>query len=77
MRTCFRPAHSNNYFFIISLSDLSSTSLVQLPSTGLETVEVLHILNTHTLKTIPSIYNFQVSNIININVFVLIYILIQ
>ncbi|XP_065364547.1 lutropin-choriogonadotropic hormone receptor [Calliphora vicina] len=39
--------------------DLSSTSLVRLPSAGLLDIEVLRIENTHTLKTIPSIYNFK------------------
>uniref|UniRef100_A0A1I8P9Q7 G-protein coupled receptors family 1 profile domain-containing protein n=1 Tax=Stomoxys calcitrans TaxID=35570 RepID=A0A1I8P9Q7_STOCA len=39
--------------------DLSSTSLVRLPSAGLQDIEVLRIENTHTLKTIPSIYNFK------------------
>ncbi|ALC46684.1 Lgr1, partial [Drosophila busckii] len=39
--------------------DLSSTSLVTLPSVGLQTIEELLIMHTHTLKTIPSIYNFK------------------
>ncbi|XP_075146788.1 leucine-rich repeat-containing G protein-coupled receptor 1 [Haematobia irritans] len=39
--------------------DLSSTSLVRLPSAGLQDIEVLRIENTQTLKTIPSIYNFK------------------
>ncbi|XP_060648906.1 lutropin-choriogonadotropic hormone receptor isoform X1 [Drosophila nasuta] len=53
--------HPNAFYGIIDITelDLSSTSLVSLPSAGLQTVEVLYITNTHTLKTIPSIYNFQ------------------
>ncbi|XP_064556461.1 lutropin-choriogonadotropic hormone receptor isoform X2 [Drosophila montana] len=53
--------HPNAFYGIIDITelDLSSTSLVSLPSAGLQTVEVLYIINTHTLKTIPSIYNFQ------------------
>ncbi|XP_046803895.1 thyrotropin receptor [Lucilia cuprina] len=43
----------------IKIIDLSSTSLVRLPSAGLQDIEVLRIENTHTLKTIPSIYNFK------------------
>nr|XP_016932820.2 lutropin-choriogonadotropic hormone receptor [Drosophila suzukii]XP_036675521.1 lutropin-choriogonadotropic hormone receptor [Drosophila suzukii]XP_036675522.1 lutropin-choriogonadotropic hormone receptor [Drosophila suzukii] len=39
--------------------DLSSTSLVAMPSVGLQNIEALYIQNTHTLKTIPSIYNFR------------------
>jgi len=44
-------------------SDLSSTSLVAMPSVGLQNIEALYIQNTHTLKTIPSIYNFRVSKV--------------
>lgn len=33
---------------------------MRLPSAGLQDIEVLRIENTHTLKTIPSIYNFKV-----------------
>ncbi|KAH8359768.1 hypothetical protein KR093_008711, partial [Drosophila rubida] len=53
--------HPNAFYGLIDITelDLSSTSLVNLPSAGLETVEVLYITNTHTLKTIPSIYNLQ------------------
>ncbi|EDW13886.1 lutropin-choriogonadotropic hormone receptor [Drosophila mojavensis] len=53
--------HPNAFNGIIDMTelDLSSTSLVRLPSAGLQTLEVLYIANTHTLKTIPSIYNFQ------------------
>lgn len=53
--------HPNAFYGITDITelDLSSTSLVSLPSAGLQTVEVLNIINTHTLKTIPSIYNFQ------------------
>ncbi|XP_032596381.1 lutropin-choriogonadotropic hormone receptor isoform X2 [Drosophila grimshawi] len=53
--------HPNAFNGIIDMTelDLSSTSLVRLPAAGLQTIEVLYIMNTHTLKTIPSIYNFQ------------------
>ncbi|KAH8244034.1 hypothetical protein KR032_012469 [Drosophila birchii] len=53
--------HSNAFNGIIDITelDLSSTSLVGLPSVGLQTIEALYIMNTHTLKTIPSIYNFR------------------
>ncbi|KAL5274000.1 TSHR family protein [Megaselia abdita] len=39
--------------------DLSSTSLISLPYEGLHEIEKLRIQNTHTLKTIPSIYKFN------------------
>ncbi|XP_067644022.1 lutropin-choriogonadotropic hormone receptor isoform X2 [Eurosta solidaginis] len=39
--------------------DLSATSLVSLPPVGLQDIELLRIENVHTLKTIPSIYNFK------------------
>ncbi|XP_015047170.2 lutropin-choriogonadotropic hormone receptor [Drosophila yakuba] len=53
--------HPNAFDGIIDIAelDLSSTSLVGLPSTGLQNIEALYIQNTHTLKTIPSIYNFR------------------
>lgn len=41
-------------------SDLSGTSIEALPSNGLDSLEILRIQNTHTLKTIPSVYNFKV-----------------
>ncbi|XP_023035497.1 follicle-stimulating hormone receptor [Drosophila willistoni] len=53
--------HPNAFYGIIDITelDLSRTSLVSLPSVGLQTIEALYITNTNTLKTIPSIYNFQ------------------
>ncbi|XP_055853615.1 lutropin-choriogonadotropic hormone receptor isoform X2 [Episyrphus balteatus] len=39
--------------------DLSGTSLSGLPSHGLNNLEILRIQNTESLRTIPSIYNFQ------------------
>ncbi|XP_037044628.1 thyrotropin receptor isoform X2 [Bradysia coprophila] len=39
--------------------DLSGTSIEALPSNGLNSLEILRIQNTHTLKTIPSVYNFK------------------
>lgn len=40
--------------------DLSSTSIEQLPTEGLHDLEILRIQNTHSLRTIPSVYNFKV-----------------
>ncbi|XP_030376013.1 lutropin-choriogonadotropic hormone receptor [Scaptodrosophila lebanonensis] len=56
-----KELHPNAFHGIIDITelDLSSTSLVSLPSAGLQTIEALYIEKTHTLKTIPSIYNFQ------------------
>ncbi|XP_020813515.1 lutropin-choriogonadotropic hormone receptor isoform X2 [Drosophila serrata] len=56
--TEMHPEAFNGIIDITEL-DLSSTSLVGLPSVGLQTIEALYIMNTHTLKTIPSIYNFR------------------
>ncbi|XP_073830173.1 leucine-rich repeat-containing G protein-coupled receptor 1 [Musca autumnalis] len=55
-----REVHQNAFHGMsMQELDLSSTSLVRLPSAGLQDIEVLRIENTHTLKTIPSIYNFK------------------
>ncbi|KAL9694333.1 hypothetical protein quinque_013618 [Culex quinquefasciatus] len=39
--------------------DLSGTSIEAMPTEGLSDLEELRIQNTHTLKTIPSVYNFK------------------
>ncbi|XP_035776703.1 thyrotropin receptor-like isoform X1 [Anopheles albimanus] len=39
--------------------DLSGTAIEELPTEGLAELEVLRIQNTHSLKTIPSVYNFR------------------
>ncbi|XP_053698826.1 lutropin-choriogonadotropic hormone receptor [Sabethes cyaneus] len=39
--------------------DLSSTAIEAMPSDGLNDLETLRIQNTHSLKTIPSVYNFK------------------
>ncbi|XP_021692996.1 follicle-stimulating hormone receptor [Aedes aegypti] len=39
--------------------DLSGTALEAMPTEGLSELEVLRIQNTHSLKTIPSVYNFK------------------
>ncbi|XP_068082589.1 follicle-stimulating hormone receptor isoform X2 [Anabrus simplex] len=39
--------------------DLSETAIIQLPTSGLETLEVLRIRNTESLTTIPSVYSFK------------------
>ncbi|XP_037924524.1 thyrotropin receptor isoform X2 [Hermetia illucens] len=39
--------------------DLSSTSLLAIPWEGLQSLEILRIQRTHSLKTIPSIYEFK------------------
>ena len=41
--------------------DLSETSLTYLPTRGLSDLEVLRLVDTKTLKVIPSVYNFKVS----------------
>lgn len=47
--------------FIPFYSDLSSTSINCMPTEGLNGLEVLRIQNTHSLKQIPSVYNYKVS----------------
>ncbi|KAG5668602.1 hypothetical protein PVAND_016538 [Polypedilum vanderplanki] len=39
--------------------DLSNTAIHSLSTKGLDTLEILRIQNTHTLKQIPSVYNFK------------------
>ncbi|XP_054262380.1 follicle-stimulating hormone receptor-like isoform X2 [Macrosteles quadrilineatus] len=39
--------------------DLSETSITYLPTIGLETLEMLRLTDTYTLKTIPSIYDLK------------------
>ncbi|XP_065074942.1 lutropin-choriogonadotropic hormone receptor-like [Ochlerotatus camptorhynchus] len=39
--------------------DLSGTALEAMPTEGLSELEILRIQNTHSLKTIPSVYNFK------------------
>lgn len=49
-------------FYAILNRDFSNTSIEAMPHIGLEKLEILRIQNTHTLKTIPSVYAFQVSH---------------
>ncbi|XP_071450669.1 lutropin-choriogonadotropic hormone receptor-like [Hetaerina americana] len=39
--------------------DLSETSITQMPTRGLQMLEILRLQDTETLKVIPSVYNFQ------------------
>lgn len=39
--------------------DLSETSLTSLPTKGLESLEVLEIRDTPTLRVFPSVYHFR------------------
>lgn len=48
------------YVFYSSYSDLTSTLLEVLPTEGLNGLEILRIQNTHSLRTVPSVYNFKV-----------------
>lgn len=41
--------------------DLSGTAIESLPVVGLSEIDVLKIENTPSMKTIPSIYELQVS----------------
>ncbi|XP_031619803.1 lutropin-choriogonadotropic hormone receptor-like isoform X2 [Contarinia nasturtii] len=56
-----RKIHANGFAGIQNIMqlDLSDTSIEAMPHYGLEKLEVLRIQNTHTLKTIPSVYAFQ------------------
>ncbi|XP_020715318.1 lutropin-choriogonadotropic hormone receptor isoform X2 [Ceratitis capitata] len=55
-----KEVHPNAFNGIsIHVLDLSRTSLVSLPSVGLQDIEELRIEAVQTLKTIPSIYNFK------------------
>lgn len=52
---------------VVFRRDLSNTSIESMPHSGLEKLEILRIQNTHTLKTIPSVYAFQVSIVVDID----------
>ncbi|XP_055322099.1 thyrotropin receptor isoform X2 [Sitodiplosis mosellana] len=56
-----RNIHQNGFAGILNVMelDLSNTSIESMPHNGLEKLEVLRIQNTHSLKTIPSVYAFQ------------------
>ena len=41
--------------------DLSETAISQMPTLGLKELEILRLQDTDSLKTFPSIYNFEVS----------------
>ncbi|KAJ9590047.1 hypothetical protein L9F63_016833, partial [Diploptera punctata] len=53
--------HPNAFVGLKSLQflDLSETSIIHLPTRGLQELEVLRIQDTETLKVFPSIYNFE------------------
>ena len=40
--------------------DLSQTAVQQLPTVGLGELEILRLVDTKSLKKIPSVYNYQV-----------------
>lgn len=46
--------------FLYCSRDLSATSIASLPAYGIDDIETIIVRNTHSLKTIPSIYDFQV-----------------
>nr|CAD7590022.1 unnamed protein product [Timema genevievae] len=53
--------HSDAFVGLKSLRylDLSETSITQLPTRGLQELDVLRLQDTSTLKVFPSIYNFE------------------
>lgn len=53
-----RSFYCSSCFF---LRDLSGTSIQNLPTAGLEELDILKIENTHSLTVFPSIYNFKVN----------------
>lgn len=55
-----RNGHFSFEFCAYFSRDLSSTSLLAIPWEGLQSLEILRIQRTHSLKTIPSIYEFKV-----------------
>jgi hypothetical protein len=42
--------------------DLSETAISQMPTLGLNGLEILRLQDTESLKRFPSIYNFEVSS---------------
>ncbi|XP_055681323.1 lutropin-choriogonadotropic hormone receptor isoform X2 [Lutzomyia longipalpis] len=59
--TQLRKLHDLAFMGILNIQelDLSSTSLEAIPTDGLGGLEILRIQNTHSLKVIPSVYNFK------------------
>lgn len=54
-----------HYFYLMIMlfpRDLSNTAITSLPTEGLQNLETLRIEKTPSLKYIPSIYEFQVSD---------------
>lgn len=51
--------HCFNGIQHLNLLDLSETSITKLPTNGLANLSILRLLNTYTLKVIPSIYHFK------------------
>ena len=41
--------------------DLSQTAITSLPVRGLSELEILELIETRSLKEIPSVYNYQVT----------------
>ena len=40
--------------------DLSETAITDLPTRGLSDLEILRLVNTQSLKEIPSVYHYKV-----------------
>lgn len=53
--------HNFKIYLFVCFRDLSNTAITSLPTAGLQKLEVLRIERTPSLKYIPSIYEFQVS----------------
>jgi hypothetical protein len=49
-------------YIVCFLRDLSETAITRLPTGGLENLDILRIQDTKSLKVIPSVYSFKVSN---------------
>lgn len=43
----------------LKILDLSATSITKLPTNGLANLSILRLVNTYTLKVIPSVYSFN------------------
>lgn len=48
--------------YLFCFSDLSNTAITYLPVDGLGDIETLIVQNTVTLKKVPSVLNFRVSD---------------
>lgn len=53
--------------------DLSETAITDLPTRGLSDLEILRLVNTQSLKEIPSVYHYKVRHFFTVAIYSIIY----